>query len=172
MVTRFRVVNSSEGTYWVDDTATENKLWPTGMGLTFCQRDYGEKDGSFGKLNPDYAKRQADRVCQCLNELFDAYDTSKHPCTADEAAARVTRPFVHVQFQNGTVRDKGINGVQVEDVVEIARQRLAHLNRAPNACRENALALTKLEEANMWLERRTKLRQQQGVEGTQQPHSS
>lgn len=172
MVTRFRVVNSSEGTYWIDDTATENRLWPTGMGLTFCQHDYGEKDGSFGKLNPDYAKRQADRVCQCLNELFNAYDTSKLNCGSETAAARVTRPFVHIQFQHGLQRENGINGVTVEDVIEIARQRLAHLNRAPHACRENALALTKLEEANLWLERRKQLRQQQGVHETHQAHVS
>ena len=34
------------------------------------------------------------------------------------------------------------------------------------ACRENAIALTKLEEAQLWLFSRTLARMQRGVEGT------
>lgn len=33
-------------------------------------------------------------------------------------------------------------------------------------CRENACAITKIEEAEMWLQKRTAERKQRGVEGT------
>lgn len=38
--------------------------------------------------------------------------------------------------------------------------------RGKYACRENALALTALEEALMWLQKRTRDRLARGVEGT------
>jgi hypothetical protein len=38
----------------------------------------------------------------------------------------------------------------------------------PYACRENAIALTHIEEALMWLQRRTVARIKRGVEGTNQ----
>jgi hypothetical protein len=67
---------------------------------------------------------------------------------------------------NGELRDR--NGVFVEDVIEAAKQRLEFFQTATNgkfACRENALAITKLEEALHWLDHRTKARQARGVEG-------
>jgi hypothetical protein len=44
--------------------------------------------------------------------------------------------------------------------------RLQSFQSGDFACRENALALTKLEEALHWLDHRTKDRQRRGVEGT------
>lgn len=35
-----------------------------------------------------------------------------------------------------------------------------------NRCRENSMAITKLEEALLWLRKRTMGREQRGVEGT------
>lgn len=76
-----------------------------------------------------------------------------------------------IQFQHGTVKENGINGVQNEQVLGLLLVRMRALN-ARQPCRENSLAITKMEEALMWLEHRTKLRQEQGVEGTEAVHSS
>ena len=38
--------------------------------------------------------------------------------------------------------------------------------RSEYACRENAIAITKLEEALLWLRKRTEARVERGVEGT------
>jgi len=43
---------------------------------------------------------------------------------------------------------------------------LRSFQAGPYACRENALALTKIEEAMHWLNHRTAERQARGVEGT------
>ena len=61
------------------------------------------------------------------------------------------------------------NGAFVEGCIEAARQRIAFYQSASNgrfACRENALAITKLEEALHWLNARTASREARGVEGT------
>jgi len=49
--------------------------------------------------------------------------------------------------------------------VEAAKSILDGLNTS-FPCRENAMAITKLDECLMWLEKRTKDREQRQVEGT------
>lgn len=71
-----------------------------------------------------------------------------------------------VHFQNGPIAEVGVNGVTHEALLAILVDRLRSFQAGPFACRENALALTKLEEAQMWLLQRTRARMARGVEGT------
>lgn len=73
--------------------------------------------------------------------------------------------FGHISFQNGPIKEFGVNGCQQEDLIAICIDRLRSFQSGPYPCRENAIALTKLEEALMWLESRTKDRVFRGVEG-------
>ncbi len=76
---------------------------------------------------------------------------------------------VDIQFQHGTIPQNGINGVTNESVLELLAVRLRILNkRFP--CRENALAITNIEQARMWLQERTRVRVEQGVEGKMEGH--
>lgn len=75
------------------------------------------------------------------------------------------RDFINIKFQEGTVLENGVNGAQIEDVVEVLIERLQGFQKGKFTCRENALAITKLQEARMWLEERTRNRIKQGVEG-------
>lgn len=64
------------------------------------------------------------------------------------------------------------NGAFVETVIAAAKQRIEFYQTAANgrfACRENALAITKLDEALHWLNDRTQAREARGVEGTHEP---
>lgn len=78
-----------------------------------------------------------------------------------------------IDWQNGPL-GRGFdrhepNGAFVETVIEAARQRIEYYQTGCNgkfACRENALAITKLEEALHWLNHRTAAREARGVEGT------
>ncbi len=54
----------------------------------------------------------------------------------------------------------------MEDLLQICRNRQQSFQAGDFACRENELALTKIEEALHWLDHRTKDRQACGVEGT------
>ena len=61
------------------------------------------------------------------------------------------------------------NGAFVETVIAAAIQRIEYYQTAQNkkfACRENALAITKLEEALLWLNKLTADREKRQVEGT------
>ncbi|MBC1523743.1 hypothetical protein HB884_05925 [Listeria booriae] len=75
--------------------------------------------------------------------------------------------FVQVKWQDGVISENGINGAQVNDVMEVALSRLQELNKQ-FPCRENSIAITKLEEAIMWQDKRTADRLKRGVEGTYQ----
>lgn len=69
-------------------------------------------------------------------------------------------------FQNGPIAEKGVNGITQEVLLAIIADRLRSFQVGPFACRENALALTKIEEAMHWLQQRTLARMRRGVEGT------
>jgi len=73
-----------------------------------------------------------------------------------------------ISFQNGPIPEHGVNGVTQEILLTIVIDRLRSFQAGPFACRENAIALTKCEEARMWLESRTRARMRRGVEGTMQ----
>ncbi|RPH88532.1 MAG: hypothetical protein EHM32_01115 [Spirochaetales bacterium] len=74
--------------------------------------------------------------------------------------------FVTADFQNGPLKESGVNGCHNEDLIAIVIDRLNGFQSGDYNCRENALALTKLEEALHWLNHRTAARQVRGVEGT------
>lgn len=74
--------------------------------------------------------------------------------------------MVVINFQNGPVGEKGVNGVQNEDLMAILIDRLSGFQAGKYHCRQNALALDKIQEAMFWLMNRTALRKARGVEGT------
>jgi len=71
-----------------------------------------------------------------------------------------------IHFQEGPIKEHGVNGVNNEDLIAMVICRLEHFQKSEFACRENALAITKLEEALLWLRKRTMGREKRGVEGT------
>jgi hypothetical protein len=75
---------------------------------------------------------------------------------------------VELRFQNGPINEAGVNGLTHEALLAIVIDRMQAFQRGPYSCRENALALTKLEEAQHWLLHRTRERMARNVEGTHQ----
>ncbi len=71
-----------------------------------------------------------------------------------------------ISFQNGPINENGVNGLTQEVLLAIVVDRLRAFQAGPYACRENAIALTKIEEAQHWLHSRTRARMLRGVEGT------
>lgn len=57
------------------------------------------------------------------------------------------------------------DGTTLEEMLNVSIERLTHLNSA-YPCRENSIAITKMQEALMWLNARTEDRVARGVEGT------
>lgn len=71
-----------------------------------------------------------------------------------------------VNFQCGPIQEVGVNGMMNEDLIAMVICRLEHFNRTDYKCRDNSMAIIKLEEALLWLRKRTMGREQRGVEGT------
>ncbi len=77
---------------------------------------------------------------------------------------------ISINWQNGSLgrgEDRQVpNGAFVEGVIQAAVSRLEYYQTSKFQCRENALAITKLEEALHWLQSRTQSREARAVEGT------
>lgn len=75
-------------------------------------------------------------------------------------------PLAQIHFQEGPIKECGVNGVCNEDLIVMVICRLEHFQKSEFSCRDNAMAITKLEEALLWLRKRTIGRENRGVEGT------
>lgn len=91
---------------------------------------------------------------------------------------------LEIRFQNGPVSE-GFNGITNEALLAVLIDRMRGFQGlhpltpeqqakpqflvAPFCCRENAIALTHLEDALHWLQHRTRQRLARGVEGTLSP---
>lgn len=74
----------------------------------------------------------------------------------------------YITFQNGPIAEAGVNGISNEALLAIVEDRMVGFQSGQYSCRENAIALTKIQEAMMWLQKRTRDRIARGVEGTSQ----
>jgi hypothetical protein len=71
-----------------------------------------------------------------------------------------------IQLQKGPRKEAdSINGVIDTDLLEIVRDRLKAFQAGPFSSRENACALTHIEEALMWMNRRVEDRIERDVLG-------
>lgn len=82
-----------------------------------------------------------------------------------ESYIEVLKDRVTFFGQRGAVALHGINGCQIDDMLTFALGTLQALNKQ-FPCRENSLAITKLQECLHWLEERTRNRIERKVEGT------
>lgn len=69
-------------------------------------------------------------------------------------------------FQNGPIKEVGVNGITHESLLAILIDRLEGFQSGPYACEDNALALMQLKLALRNLQARTMRRIERGVEGT------
>lgn len=97
--------------------------------------------------------------------VITGFDLSKNPA---EFIEDIPTEWCRLVFQNGPIAEVGTNGITHEALLAILIDRLQGFQSGPFACRENAIALTKLQEALLWLNHRTVSRMARGVEGTMQ----
>ena len=84
--------------------------------------------------------------------------------TNDQERTQLAR-VLRINFQNGPIKE-GFNGFTNEAILAVLIHRMEGFQSGQFKCRENAIALTHLEEAMMWLQKRTRDRMARGVEGT------
>ena len=91
----------------------------------------------------------------------------------DEASGNMSHDYeivglpeaVSIHFQHGPIAENGVNGITNEALIAIVIDRLNGAQEGAFKCRENALAITSLEQASLWLAKRTLDRMARGVEG-------
>lgn len=66
--------------------------------------------------------------------------------------------------QSGPIKEYGVNGCQIDDVIAWAKEKIEGFNKQ-FPCRENSIVVTKLDEALLWLYKRKADREQRQVEG-------
>ncbi len=71
-----------------------------------------------------------------------------------------------ILFQNGPIKEAGVNGITHETLLAILIDRLEYFQAGQYRCEENEAALQSLKEAQVKLLQRTARRVARGVEGT------
>ena len=89
---------------------------------------------------------------------------SHHYCISFERNSVLV--VTDILFQNGPIKEAGINGISQEALLAIVADRLRSFQSWPFNTRENAIALIHVETALLWLQKRTHDRMRRGVEGT------
>lgn len=106
-----------------------------------------------------------------LNEVFAIDEPgnggANHRYEIDCPVSEQLKASTIIQFQNGARKlPDSIHGILDTDLLEIVRDRLKSFQCGEFACRENACALTHIEEALMWMNRRVEDRIERNVLGT------
>lgn len=107
-----------------------------------------------------------------LETLVGVKEIGGFETTEGVANFSVHRPiFIHhetnqlaFQIQNGPVKEVGVNGCQVDTIIEAAKLIVEGLNKN-FPCRENSMVITKLDEALQWSLARKMNREKRVVEG-------
>lgn len=91
-------------------------------------------------------------------DLFDHMRESDHPLCIDH-----DKDMISFKMMTKPASEGG-RGCQFTDLIEVALHQLKYLN-GKFPCRESSITITKLQEALMWQEQRTKDRLSRAVEG-------
>lgn len=81
-------------------------------------------------------------------------------------AENATLELTDISFQKGPVKEAGVNGLTEASLLAIVLDRLRAFQRAQYGCRQNALAITHIEDALHWMRDRGIERDRRAVEGT------
>ena len=97
----------------------------------------------------------------CHRYVISGYDGSGNASAEDDDPVDTI-----ILFQNGPIKEAGVNGITQEALLAICADRLRCFQAGPYAHPSNAEALTHIEAAQKALQMRTKERLARGVEGT------
>jgi hypothetical protein len=104
-----------------------------------------------------------------MNEIKKCTVINKVDDNGNPAGGSVSGIGLNIEWQNGPL-GRGLdriepNGAFVETVIAAAINRIQFYQAGKFNCRENAIALTHLETALLWLNKRTQDREERGIEG-------
>lgn len=116
------------------------------------------------ELNTIQKREKLNRVI-ATDEIGPGGANHQYTIVSDVGLFQLTEMVIN--FQKGARKDEdSIHGVLDTDLLEIVRDRLKGFQSGEFASRENACALTHIEEALMWMNRRVEDRIERQVLGT------
>ena len=111
--------------------------------------------------------------CELIGVDHDGQKLTLCPISLDKKTERERTTsqslYLNIKLQEGPIGEDGINGCQIDDVVQYCVDRIDEFNNKEDgkfACKENCQAIEHLESALGWLKKRTANREARGVEGT------
>lgn len=185
--------NQTEDPEWIVEAIRKGSVWFTDQGMVIktLEGEHLARPGDYiirgikGELypcKPEIFKETYEKVEKMIDVMKPVnHDllTSKYTDVYHEEDFKYNAPhnfevrkvsegdmLQEIHFQEGPIKEHGVNGVANEDLIAMVICRLEHFQKSEFACRENAMAITKLEEALLWLRKRTMGRAKRGVEGT------
>jgi hypothetical protein len=111
----------------------------------------------------EIVKLGTDKYTEVLADANKSYNCSPNFAVRTKATGEL---LANIHFQDGPVKEKGINGVANEDLIVMVMHRLSQFQNSDYACAENQKAYEHLEAALKSLRKRTDKRIDRGVEGT------
>lgn len=126
-------------------------------------------EGAYKKADgvaPYYHDLLTSNYTRVLHEKEFNFNAPHHFEVWADRGQRVPYLVGSINFQEGPIKENGVNGVCNEDLIAMLICRLEHFQSSPYSSRENQIVITKLEEALLWLRKRTIGRENRGVEGT------
>lgn len=106
------------------------------------------------------------KYTRVMHEDEIEFNAPHHFVVFADKGQQVPKVLSEVNFQKGPIKENGVNGVCNEDLIAMVICRLEHFQKSEYSSRDNAMAITKLEESLLWLRKRTIGRENRGVEGT------
>lgn len=101
-----------------------------------------------------------------VKEEIDFQFNAPHTFIVDSLESEESKELCKIHFQEGAIKEHGVNGVCNEDLIAMVIRRLEGFQDSEFKCKDNEKALEKLQESLMWLRKRTMDREIRGVEGT------
>ena len=108
--------------------------------------------------------KQIGQTGVCLNQPSMPAEKNKYALLNFKRDENDTLTFQEITFYKLNHDNTFDNGTTLEEMLRVCIEKLTDLNNR-FSCRENSIAITKMQEALMWLNKRTEDRRARGVEG-------
>lgn len=153
-------IHCSQDGYEARYEGYENKVW---IPKKLFKERFTKINGSLNPVNhmllsKHYTYIIHDEPTYCAPHNYVIYNNNKRK-PEDKSLLGV------VHFQEGALKETKQNGIFNEDLIGIVIHRLECFQKSKYNCRENKLAIEKLEEALCFLRQRTEKRRNRGVLG-------
>lgn len=101
-----------------------------------------------------------------MRDSTEFEEARKYEILSSDITAPSHTVFGSIAFQNGPIKEVGVNGCHIEDLILICVDRLCYFQSTEYSCEENAAAINSLMDAVQHLRSRTAGKEMRGVEGT------